>query len=376
MDKYEFNPERAYNKIKDHWEKWAKSVNAKGWVVGISGGKDSTVVAALAAKIFGSDNVLGVMMPNGEQKDIKDSEEVIKFLGIRSATVNIGNAYEELLDEVVFGALQPHGKVLHGDTTTNMPPRLRMTALYAVSQSMGGQCFVLNTSNLSESTVGFDSLWGDDTGSYSPIGGLTVTEVLALGDWLGLPHHLVHKTPIDGLQPLPDEDKLGFTYADLDRYIREDIGTPEFKEKINGIYRRNKFKTDIVQIPHPNFYYLGNFVRYNNLPDAQNELQKEFDALVAQYKEETGKCVYNITPRFTSAGDFILWLLQGNRNKFNSVDVNADFDAACKAYMEATGKTLCNCTPKYNSSGDFIVWLLSKQKRDGGLDLIRIEAEQ
>lgn len=375
MDKYEFSPERAYNEIKAHWERWAKSVNAKRWVIGISGGKDSSVVAALASKIFGADAVLGVMMPNGEQKDISDSKEVCKFLGIKSVTVNIGKAFEELQDEIVYEALQICGiEKPSADTITNMPARLRMTTLYAVAQSVGG--IVLNTCNASEDCVGYATLYGDNAGSYAPIQGLTVTEIRALGDWLGLPHNLVHKTPVDGLQPLSDEDKLGFTYADLDRYIREDIGTPEFKEKIDGIYRRNKFKTDIVQIPHPNFDYLGNFVRYNNLPDAQNELQKEFDALVAQYKEETGKCVYNITPRFTSAGDFILWLLQGNRNKFNSGDVNADFDAACKAYVEATGKTLCNCTPKYNSSGDFIVWLLSKQKRDGGLDLIRIEAEQ
>ena len=363
MDKYEFNPERAYNEIKAHWEQWAKSVNAKGWIVGISGGKDSTVVAALASKIFGADAVLGVMMPNGEQKDINDSEEVCHILGIKHVVVNIGKAYEELMDEVVFGALRPCNiKKASADTITNMPARLRMTSLYAVAQSLG--YMVLNTCNASENCAGYATLGGDNMGSYAPIEGLTVTEIRELGEWLGLPHHLVYKTPIDGLQPLSDEEKLGFTYADLDRYIREDIGTLEFKEKINELYRRNKFKTDIVQIPHPNFDYLGNFVRYNNLPDAQNELQKEFDALVAQYKEETGKCVYNITPRFTSAGDFILWLLQGNRNKFNSGDVNVDFDAACKAYMEATGKTLCNCTPKYNSSGDFIAWLLSKQKRD------------
>ena len=106
-------------------------------------------------------------------------------------------------------------------------------------------------------------------GSYAPIQGLTVTEVIALGDWLGLPQHLTHKTPVDGLQPKTDEEKLGFKYADLDRYIREDIGSPEFKAKVDDLYRRNKFKTDIVQIPHPNFDYLGNFVRYNNLPDVR-----------------------------------------------------------------------------------------------------------
>ena len=266
---YNFKPEEAYTIIEKHWRDWAESVHANGFVIGISGGKDSTVVAGLAARIFGKDKVLGMMMPNGVQADIKDAEEVIGHLGIKSVTVNIGKAYEELMDEVVFGALQTQGLALHGDTTTNMPPRLRMTALYAVAQSMGGRWFVLNTSNLSEDIVGYATLWGDNTGSYSPVGGLTVTEILALGDWLGLPKHLVHKTPIDGLQPLSDEDKLGFKYADLDRYIREDIGSPEFKAQIDGVYRRNKFKTDMIHIDGPNFYALGNFVRYNNLPDAE-----------------------------------------------------------------------------------------------------------
>lgn len=273
MEKYKFNPERTFNEIKAHWEQWAKSVNAKRWVIGISGGKDSTVVAALASKIFGADAVLGVMMPNGEQKDIRDSEEVCHILGIRYCVVNIGKAYEELLDEVTYGALKEFGITkASADTMTNMPARLRMTALYAVAQSIG--YMVLNTCNLSEDTVGYSTAFGDNAGSYAPIQGLTVTEIRALGDWLGLPHNLVHKTPVDGLQPLSDEDKLGFTYADLDRYIREDIGTPEFKEKIDGIYRRNKFKTDIVQIPHPDFDYLGNFVRYNNLPEVRAGLVK------------------------------------------------------------------------------------------------------
>ena len=268
MDKYLFDPAGAYETIKVHWMQWANQVGAKKWVVGISGGKDSTVVAALAVRIFGKENVVGVMMPNGTQADIADSEEVCKFLGITSVTVNIGKAYEELLDEVVFGALRPIGiNKASYDTITNLPARLRMTTLYAVAQSVGG--IVLNTCNLSESVVGYSSMFGDDAGSYSPIGGLTVTEIRALGDWLELPHHLVHKVPVDGLQPKSDEDKLGFTYADLDRYIREDVGSLEFKEKIDEIYRKNKFKTDIVQIPHPNFDYLGNFVRYHNLPDVK-----------------------------------------------------------------------------------------------------------
>lgn len=271
-DTYMFNPSDAFDVIFNHWKQWAEKIGAKGWVVGISGGKDSTVVAALAAKIFGKENVVGVMMPNGEQSDISDSLEVCSHLGIKQVTVNIGKTYEELLDAVTYGALEPLGlKKASADTITNMPARLRMTALYAVAQSLPGKWMVLNTSNLSEKVIGYGTFGGDDFGSYSPIGDLTVTEVIALGDFLLLPKHLVHKSPIDGLQPLTDEQKLGFTYADLDRYIREDIGTPELKATVDALYVKNKFKTEIVQIPGPDFSYLGDFVRYSNLPDAKRD---------------------------------------------------------------------------------------------------------
>lgn len=264
--RYNFNPESAFYRIAEHWQEWDKTVKPSCYVVGISGGKDSSVVAAAGKVIFGRENIVGVMMPKGEQSDINDSIEVCKTLGIKSVSVNIGKTYEELLDEVTYGALKPLGvEEVSYDTKTNTPARLRMTALYAVAQSLNG--IVLNTCNLSEDTVGYSSFGGDNMGSYAPIQGLTVTEVIALGDWLGLPQHLTHKTPVDGLQPKTDEEKLGFTYADLDRYIREDIGTPEFKEKVNALYLKNKFKTDIIQIPHPDFDDLGNFVRYNNLPD-------------------------------------------------------------------------------------------------------------
>ena len=267
-DSYKFVPGIAFNNIKNCWEHWDRVVKPKCYVVGISGGVDSSVTAALAAKIYGKENILGVMMPNGEQKDISDSEEVCKCLGIKSVIVNIGKTYEELLDEVTYEALKPLGlDTASYDTKTNMPARLRRTTLYAIAQSVGG--IVLNTCNTSESICGYDTLWGDNAGSYAPIQGLTKTEVIAMGDWFGLPKHLTHMTPVDGLQPLSDEQKLGFKYADLDRYIREDIGTPEFKEKVDTLYLKNKFKTDIVQIPHPNFDYLGNFVRYNNLPDVR-----------------------------------------------------------------------------------------------------------
>ena len=264
MDKYEFNPRSAFLRIRNHWQDWAKSVGATKWVVGISGGKDSTIVAALAMRAFGADNVLGILMPNGVQADIGDSISVCEHIGIRYVEINIEEAYESITRQTEIALDR-----LSYDTKTNLPARLRMSTLYAVAQTVGGM--VLNTCNLSEDVVGYATLWGDNAGSYAPIQGLTVTEIRQLGDWMDLPHHLIHKTPIDGLQPLSDEDKLGFTYEALDRYIREDVGSDEFKVRINELYRKNKFKTDIVRIPGPNFDDLGNFVRYNNLVAEEEE---------------------------------------------------------------------------------------------------------
>ena len=269
MDKYKFNPEDAFNRIQEHWMKWAASVGTKKWVIGISGGKDSTVVAALAARIFGKENVYGVMMPNGYQTDIDDSYDVCKHLGINNMVVNMGGAFREIISQIC-NRLSMNFSIMDvsSDTMTNLPARLRMATLYAVAQTIGG--IVLNTCNLSEDTVGYATFGGDGFVSYAPIQGLTVTEIRQLGDWLELPHELIHKTPIDGLQPLSDEDKLGFTYQALDWYIREDIGSDGLKEHINELYRKNKFKTDIVHIPGPDFEYLGNFVRYNNLPEVRS----------------------------------------------------------------------------------------------------------
>lgn len=258
---YSFNPEEAFNTIKDHWTKWGEQVNAKRWVVGISGGKDSTVVAALANKIFPG-KVLGVLMPNGEQADIKDSYAVCEAANILSVTVNIGKAFSGLLDEVKNVATNYfHMKEPSDDTVVNMPARLRMTALYAVAQNLPNT-FVVNTSNRSENVVSFATLYGDHAGSYAPIQNLTVTEVMQLGDWLGLPHHLVHKTPIDGLQPKSDEEKLGVIYAEIDRLIRLGEGTDEVKEKVWGYYNRGKFKLDMVRMSGPAF---------ENLPDIFRE---------------------------------------------------------------------------------------------------------
>ena len=263
IDNYDFKPEEAYNAICSHWFDWTKQNGLFGWnektgkyaakvVVGISGGKDSTVVAGLFTKILGKDNVIGVSLPCDGQKDMPDVDKVFCHLGIRRITVDIGDAFQSIVNSLENNAID-----VTYDTKTNLPARLRMSALYAVAQSVGG--IVLNTCNLSEDICSYSTIYGDCAGSYAPIQGLTVTEIIVLGDWLGIPYELTHKTPIDGLQPLSDEEKLGFTYAQLDLFIRRNEGTNEFKEMVYKKYLSGKFKTDIVRIPQPKFGY-PNFV--------------------------------------------------------------------------------------------------------------------
>lgn len=223
---------------------WTKAILEKNRqtkvALGISGGKDSSVKAAICAKAIGPENVIGVMMPCGVQKDIADSQKLIDFLGIKSVTVNIGPAFETLCNSMNLGV------ELSYDTLTNLPARLRMSTLYAVAQTYGA--FVANTCNLSEDTVGYATLYGDNAGSFAALSKLTTEEVMEIGDDLGLPYELVHKVPIDGLQPKTDEDKLGFTYHEVNELIRKGIKGPHF-EKIMDMYRKNKFKLDIVRIP-------------------------------------------------------------------------------------------------------------------------------
>ena len=234
--------------IRDWFEENGPGCNA---VLGVSGGKDSSVVAALCAEALGKDRVIGVTMPNGVQPDINDSFRLIQHLGIRSYNINIGAAYEALMAEVKE-KLGAQGTEVSSQTVINMPPRLRMTALYAVSQSQNGR--VANTCNLSEDWVGYSTRYGDAAGDFAPLGGLTVQEVIAVGLELGLPRDLVVKTPSDGLCGKTDEDNLGFTYAVLDKYIRTGVcEDPATKALIDDKHRKNLFKLK----PIPFFKYSG-----------------------------------------------------------------------------------------------------------------------
>ncbi len=230
--------------IRDWFETNGKGCNA---VIGLSGGKDSTVVAALCAEALGKERVIGVLMPNGIQPDIEDSREVVKFLGIKYYEINIQRAVEGLSAE-----LKKAGIEISEQTRINLPPRIRMSTLYAVSQSNNGR--VANTCNLSEDWIGYSTRYGDAAGDFAPLGNLTVQEVRKLGAELGLPAHLVQKTPSDGLCGKSDEDKIGFTYEVLDKYIRTGVcKDAQTKEKIDRMYKMNRFKLE----PIPYFKYEG-----------------------------------------------------------------------------------------------------------------------
>ena len=265
--KYEFTPQLAFANIETHMKIWAEQTNAKNFVVGISGGKDSTVVAMLLCAIFGKDRVYGVMMPQGEQSDIQDSRAVCSILDIRHTTVNIGGSVSAITDEI-YKNRSKSGIYPTKDMDINLPARIRMATLHAIGQCVDGR--VINTSNLSEDMVGYATQFGDNAGAYAPLQGLTVTEVKELGKYLidvlnisvaSLMTDLIDKTPVDGLQAQSDEERLGFTYADLDKFIRLDEGSYEFKEMIRKKYKQNKFKLEIVQMPQPDFSYLPNFVK-------------------------------------------------------------------------------------------------------------------
>lgn len=209
--------------------KWIRTQVPEGGkaVLGISGGKDSTIAAALCVRALGKENVVGVMMPNGYQRDIIDSHKVCELLGIVSFEVNIADAYEGIIDNIsvalneknTAGMKNGFYKVRSNPMIkTNLPARLRMATLYAVA-ALYPNSRVVNTCNYSEDYVGYSTKYGDAAGDFSPLGGLTVREVLVIGDALGLPYDLVHKAPSDGMCGKTDEDNLGFTYEQLDNHI-------------------------------------------------------------------------------------------------------------------------------------------------------------
>ena len=238
-----FNAEKIKNDcvewIRDFFKENGPDCNA---VLGISGGKDSSIAAALCVEALGKDRVIGVLMPCGEQHDIDMAYKLVNHLDIKHYVVNIKDAIEGLTKNIPLE--------LSNQSKVNLPPRIRMSTLYAVSQSVNGR--VVNTCNLSEDWVGYSTRYGDAAGDFSPLCELTVTEVKKIGEILGLPETLTHKVPVDGLSGKTDEENLGFTYDELDRYIRTGkIEDQEKKAKIDWLHEKNLFKLKLM----PGFSY-------------------------------------------------------------------------------------------------------------------------
>ena len=225
------------NWIIEYFEKNGKGCNA---VIGLSGGKDSSIVAALCVQALGKERVIGVLMPQGEQHDIDYAKDLAAHLGIKHFIVNIKDSVDTLTASIKEADIE-----LNRQAVINIPARIRMTALYAVSASVNGR--VANTCNLSEDWVGYSTKYGDGAGDFSPLSHLTVTEVKQIAKALPLPDKFIDKVPEDGLSGLTDEANLGFSYEILDRYIREGIcENAAVKEKIDRLHRANKHKLELM----------------------------------------------------------------------------------------------------------------------------------
>lgn len=237
-------------KVKDRCIKWIQNffeTNGKNCnvVIGMSGGKDSTVVAALCCEALGRDRVIGVKMPYGEQFDIDDSNRIIDFLGIKSFEINIKDSVDGTINQ-----LKENNIAITEQAICNLPARIRMSTLFAVAQCCNGR--VSCNCNASEDYVGYSTFGGDDFGSFAPLRNLTSEEVVAIGDTLGLPYELTHKVPSDGLCGKTDEDNFGFTYEVLNKYIRTGIcDDEEIQAKIDAMHQKNLFKLQ----PMPSFIY-------------------------------------------------------------------------------------------------------------------------
>lgn len=243
MDSYDFHMKNFDAKAaKNAVVEWIRNkmnafgVNSKA-VIGISGGKDSSAVAALCAEAIGKDRVYGVMMPNGDQIDLDDAKTLIRHLGIHEYLINIRGTCNSFETMTELALTKPSNQAL-----INMPARVRMVYLYMIAQTLGN-AFVINTGNLSERFVGYFTWHGDGAGDFAPIANFTSDEVMAIGDTLNLPEYLVHKAPADGLSGKTDEDRLGFSYRTLNEYIRLGTITDEVvKNKIDKLHSQNAFK--------------------------------------------------------------------------------------------------------------------------------------
>ena len=225
-------------------------IGGKKAVIGVSGGKDSSVTAALCVNALGAENVIGILMPDGVQNDIQDAIDLCNILGISYIEANISTITSAFLD-LISNIQSDQIKSITNQTKYNLPPRVRMTLLYAISQSID-DARVINTSNLSEDWIGYATVYGDTAGAFSPLGMLTSDEVIQIGKYLGLPERFIIKNPSDGLTGKTDEDVFGFSYAVLNKYIREGIiEDKEIKAKIDNMHKFSRHKFLPIKMFNP-----------------------------------------------------------------------------------------------------------------------------
>lgn len=255
-----FNVKKATNDIIEYLRDWFDT-NGHGCnaIIGMSGGKDSTIAAKILVEALGKERVIGVSMPDKNQ-GINEADKICEWLGIKYICFPI-DKITEAFDYQASCSLAPiDNGYLSKQSRQNIPPRVRMATLYAIGQSNNGR--VINTCNLSENYIGYSTRYGDDAGDVSPLSFFTVDELLKIGDYLGIPYEWVHKVPDDGLpHSCPDEEKLGFTYEELDKWIR--YGTPPFGychnnsygeskfDKIERMHKMNEFKTRYMDCFRP-----------------------------------------------------------------------------------------------------------------------------
>ena len=240
----EFNVQLQLAGLLEWMHQQMNACHGKTAVIGISGGKDSSTVAALAVAAYGKEDVMGVLMPDGVQPDIDYSNGLVDVLDIPHVTNNIHDAVQGVVKEMERVGLTPSRQTL-----VNLPSRIRMATLYAVAQSVEGG-IVINTSNLSEDWVGYCTIYGDSAGAFSPLGMYTTEEVVALGRQLGLPEKFLIKPPSDGLTGLTDEDNLGFPYHAVNEYVRRGVVDPAIKERIDALHRASRFKFQTLPVYH------------------------------------------------------------------------------------------------------------------------------
>ena len=225
---------------------YVESSHAKGVVVGNSGGKDSATVLALASKALGKDRVLAIGMPcNSIPQDLDDAQLVANAFGVRMIEINLTNPYD-LYEQTLIDSLDNNDIELINESKVNIKPRLRMTTLYAVAQSLG--YLVIGTGNLCEAMVGYTTKWGDNASDFNPLGNFTVDEVRFIGSYLGVPDKIIHKAPADGLGRQTDEEKLGVTYKQIEEYIETGKTDPEAMAIIKDKYEKTRHKRSLVPV--------------------------------------------------------------------------------------------------------------------------------